>query len=241
MNITKKEYNRQKYLKNREENIRKSKERYQNNKEHCIKVQKAYDSKHREELKEYAKNWRLKNPEYYRKYSTENREKLSKKRVEYDSKNREHRNKVYRKFYSIKENIESRKKRTNQYRLKHRERLNKNTRLKRINDPNFRMRGCLYGRVRDALKHNYKSAHTMELIGCTVDELWIHLESKFEPWMTRENHGLWHVDHIKPCFKFDLTDPAQQRECFNYTNLQPLWAVDNLSKGYKYEENKIQS
>ena len=239
MNITKKEYNRQKYLKNRGENIRKSKERYQNNKEHCIKVQKAYDSKHREELQEYAKNWRLKNPEYYRKYSTENKEKLSKKRVEYDSKNREHRNKVSRKFYLIKENIESRKKWVNQYRLKHRERLNKNTRLKRINDPNFRMRGCLYGRVRDALKHNYKSAHTMELIGCTIPELWIHLESKFKPLMTRENHGLWHLDHIKPCFKFDLTDPAQQRECFNWSNLQPLWAVDNLRKGYKYEKNKI--
>ena len=51
--------------------------------------------------------------------------------------------------------------------------------------------------------------------------------------MTWDNHGEWHIDHIKPCASFDLTDADQQRECFNYTNLQPLWAKDNLSKGAK--------
>ena len=48
--------------------------------------------------------------------------------------------------------------------------------------------------------------------------------------MTKENYGEWHVDHIKPCASFDLTDPEQQAICFHYTNLQPLWAVDNIKK-----------
>lgn len=54
--------------------------------------------------------------------------------------------------------------------------------------------------------------------------------------MSWENYGEWHIDHIKPCSSFDLSDPKQQKECFNYTNLQPLWAIDNLKKSYKYEK-----
>jgi len=102
---------------------------------------------------------------------------------------------------------------------------------KRKTDVNWRLRLNLRNRVYLVLKGYSKSAHTMELIGCTIDELWVHLESKFQPWMTRENYGLWHVDHIKACAKFNLADPAQQRICFHWSNLQPLWAHDNLSKG----------
>ena len=102
---------------------------------------------------------------------------------------------------------------------------------KRKTDVNWRLRLNLRNRVYLVLKGYSKSAHTMELIGCTMIELWKHLESKFQPWMTRENYGLWHVDHIKACAKFNLADPAQQRICFHWSNLQPLWARDNLSKG----------
>ena len=81
----------------------------------------------------------------------------------------------------------------------------------------------------------------MELLGCTIEELWKHLELKFEPWMTRENYGLWHADHIKACANFDLSDPAQQRECFHYSNFQPLSAFDNMSKGAKTISRDITS
>jgi hypothetical protein len=73
----------------------------------------------------------------------------------------------------------------------------------------------------------------MGLIGCSVPQLRKHLEAQFTEGMTWDNHGEWHIDHIKPCASFDLTDAEQQLECFNYTNLQPLWASDNLSKGAK--------
>lgn len=58
-----------------------------------------------------------------------------------------------------------------------------------------------------------------------------YIEAKFEIGMTWDNFGAWHVDHIIPCVAFDLTTESGQLECFNYSNLQPLWAVDNLSKG----------
>ena len=52
-----------------------------------------------------------------------------------------------------------------------------------------------------------------------------------------DNYGEWHIDHIRPCSSFDLTIQEQQVQCFNYKNLQPLWAIDNISKGAKYEHS----
>lgn len=101
------------------------------------------------------------------------------------------------------------------------------------NDPNFRLRCNISSRLSHALSNGHKSLKTMELLGCSLEEFWQHLESQFQPGMTRENYGKWHVDHIKPCISFDLTKISQQKECFHYTNLQPLWAEENLKKGSK--------
>lgn len=75
-----------------------------------------------------------------------------------------------------------------------------------------------------------KSAKTLELIGCTLPFLREYIEARFLPGMSWENRTDWHVDHILPCASFDLTKPEQQRACFHYSNLQPLWAADNLKK-----------
>lgn len=64
-----------------------------------------------------------------------------------------------------------------------------------------------------------------------MTEFKTHLAALFRPGMTWENYGIWHVDHIKACAKFDLSLPAQQKICFHYSNLQPLWALDNIRKG----------
>lgn len=93
----------------------------------------------------------------------------------------------------------------------------------------------LRDRLRDLLRKtgSKKSNPTLKLVGCSKDELRRHLESKFQPGMSWANRDKIHIDHIIPCASFDLTDPQQQRQCFHYTNLQPLWAKDNLSKGAK--------
>lgn len=70
-------------------------------------------------------------------------------------------------------------------------------------------------------------------LGCSVVELKLYLESKFLPGMTWENYGKWHVDHIMPLSKFDLTDSAQFKKAVHFSNLQPLWATDNIKKGNK--------
>jgi len=109
-----------------------------------------------------------------------------------------------------------------------------------MNDPHFRMAILLRGRLRKALKRiRYgvaarKYAHTLDLLGCSMEFFMKYIEAQFKPGMTWERYGEWHVDHIRPCASFDLTDPAQQKVCFGYKNLQPLWAVDNLKKGAKW-------
>jgi hypothetical protein len=102
-------------------------------------------------------------------------------------------------------------------------------------DTNFRLVYLLRGRIRTAIKKGCKSAQTMELLGCSIEEVKSHLESQFTEGMTWDNHGEWHIDHIIPCASFDLTDPEQQKKCFHYTNLQPLWASENISKGARLE------
>lgn len=102
------------------------------------------------------------------------------------------------------------------------------------NDPNFRFENQMRCRIRHALKNKgVKSSSTVKLLGASIPFVRGYLESKFLPGMGWHNHGEWHIDHRRPCASFDLSDPEQQRACFHYSNLQPLWAVDNLRKGVK--------
>ncbi len=78
-----------------------------------------------------------------------------------------------------------------------------------------------------------KSARTLDLLGCSVGRFMEYMHAHFQPGMTWSNYGLWHIDHITPCAKFNLDNPEEQKKCFNWLNLQPLWAHDNLSKGCK--------
>lgn len=104
--------------------------------------------------------------------------------------------------------------------------------LKRKANPSMRIESSLRGRIYKAVKKPGKLASFQELCGCSREFLRGRLESFFRPGMTWDNYGpIWHVDHIRPCSSFDLTHLSQQRECFHYSNLQPLFAVDNLRKG----------
>ena len=107
-------------------------------------------------------------------------------------------------------------------------------------DPSFRFRSNLASLINTSIRKQFgsKASRTHDLIGCTVAELRQHLEAQFTDGMSWENYGKhgWHVDHIRPCASFDLTDSEQQRQCFHYTNLQPLWATDNIKKGAKWQD-----
>lgn len=109
-------------------------------------------------------------------------------------------------------------------------------------DPNYKMRKLLRTRLCHALKGNLKAASTLKLLGTTVEHLYQHLEAQFLPGMNWQNHGRgndkWVVDHMMPIRCFDLTQEDQQRKCFHWTNLQPLWDPDNNAKRDKVPTNR---
>jgi hypothetical protein len=110
---------------------------------------------------------------------------------------------------------------------------------KRKEDPKIRLRHNLETRMRIAIKQGdgeNVSINFEELVGCTIDNLWDYLEGFFDDVNVQDNYCVdWVIDHIKPCALFDMSDPQQQRDCFHWSNLQPLTCVENSSKGAKYE------
>jgi len=100
-----------------------------------------------------------------------------------------------------------------------------------------KLRKRLRKRIKNVLKGNPKSLSLTKSLGCTYKELKLYLESLFQPGMTWQNYGKWHIDHIRPCASFDLSKPEEQLKCFHFSNLQPLWAEENLSKGKRREKS----
>ena len=182
------------------------------------KKMKQDNQKFKLNKKKYNKEYFLKNKNeilaQQKQYRLENKDKIKQRRL----KDREKRNELQR-----------------QYRQDNKLKINKYFRNKRKIDSNYKITCNLRRRVLSALRGQTKSKSTIKLLGCSLDFLWDFLEKKFTKGMTKKNYGLWHLDHVKPCASFDLTDPKQQKECFHYTNLQPLWAADNYKKGAKYE------
>jgi hypothetical protein len=111
-------------------------------------------------------------------------------------------------------------------------------RVKKATNPEYRLICSMRTRIRTALNRagTARADDTMDLIGCSSNFLRRHMEVLWEPGMSWGNYGFngWHIDHIKPCCLFDLSNEEDQRQCFHWTNLQPLWWQDNLSKGTQY-------
>jgi len=97
----------------------------------------------------------------------------------------------------------------------------------------YRLSARIRSRISTVLRGTPKNGPLTTLLGCSIPDLRRHLENLFLPGMNWNNYGQWHVDHVRPCAKFNLTKPIEQRACFHFTNLQPLWAKENISKGAK--------
>lgn len=108
---------------------------------------------------------------------------------------------------------------------------------KNMEIPSARLRKRVMSRIWSAMKgSNVFSRGSFSMVGCSVGFLRSYIEGKFQNGMTWENYGEWHVDHIRPCASFDLSDKEQVLQCFNWRNLQPMWASENISKGANYAQ-----
>lgn len=191
---------------------------------------KKYRETHKEKRKEILHNYYIKHKEkikkYHRKHYLKNKEKISEYGKKYRELNKDKTSKRI-KSWTLK-NIKRIKEQRNNRKIQR----SQQDKLRRKVDINFKLTHNLRVRILHALNGETKSTSTLKLIGCSLEELKKHLEKQFQPGMTWKNHTIdgWHIDHIKQCILFDLSKKSEQEKCFNYKNLRPLWAIDNLSR-----------
>lgn len=216
---------------------------------HCKQCRNT-NPRTKEYTKIYGKEYYKNNTDKRKKYLEDNKELLKERRKERNSRDEIKKKQLeYAKHYRItnKDKIDANKDKYKEYMknyyIKNKDKLREQKHIYDKNrmetDINYRVTKNLRGRVRSALKNNWKSANTMELIGCDIETLKMHIEAEFDDKMSWDNYGsYWHIDHIKPCASFNMSDPEQQKLCFNWSNLQPLEAVENLKKGAKINWKK---
>lgn len=187
--------------------------------------------KTREEKREYdRKRYQEKKAEIAakrKKYREENPEKIKEQKRRYREENKEKIAAQKRAAYQA--NPEYFKARSKAWREKNKAKYNAYSKKRLDDDINARLAHRLRTQI-----GSYIHRHTaVEELGCTIREFREYLAERFLEGMTWQNYGEWHVDHIKPLASFDLTDEEQFKVACHYTNLQPMWAKDNLQKGRK--------
>jgi hypothetical protein len=197
------------YIKYKDTSKNCSKKYYENNKEECVEKAREY-----REINKYSLS--VSKKEYYLK----NKDEIISKNSVYCKENKERRNELARENYH-KNN------------LKENKRIYTNNRLK--NDPLFKLIFNTRTLIRNSIKRQYteKSKKTKEILGCSFEEFKIYLEEQFDENMNWDNQGsYWHMDHKKP-ISLAMSE-EEVYELNHYTNFQPLYWEDNLTKGNKY-------
>jgi hypothetical protein len=167
-----------------------------------------------------------------------NREDKKRKAAEYRATHREEYKSYFKALDAKKDptRVAGAKRRSRKWQLANAELICKRISDRLKTDADYRIRCLLRGRIRAAVAGKRKIDDTMALVGINLDGLKLHIESLFVRGMNWDAfmRGEIHIDHKRPCASFDLSRPDHQRECFHYTNLQPLWKFENLSKGAKF-------
>jgi len=202
------------------------------------KAGRKYYSENAEKQRVYRKEYYKKNKDKIlanmKEYYENNKDEFIERANQWATNNPEKRTKIAHRYY--RKTIDIRKEYHEGYYKRNKERLkpirSKYKRERMANDIEFKLACSVREKTCKAIKYGYKHKKTLELLGCNIKQLKKHLEQQFEKGMTWDNWGRygWHIDHIIPIASFDLTKEDEQEKCFHYTNLQPLWATENLKK-----------
>lgn len=169
-----------------------------------------------------------------KQYRKDNAEEHRARRRDYIARNREKYRAVNRTWYACHRETTSARQRD--YYQTNKAQIHARRRAKRQTDVNTRLCCNLRGRLFHAVKAGTKTGSAVRDLGCSIVELKAYLAAMFSSGMSWDNYGAWEIDHIRPLAAFDLTDPEQAKQACHHTNLQPLWAAENRSKGARVEE-----
>jgi hypothetical protein len=209
---------------------------------------KEYYKEYREANKEYYKEYREANKDYNKEYYKQNKETIVKQNKEYREANKDtikikakeyrerdkEKNKEYNDEYrkANKDKINEQRK---EYRKANKDKINEARKQRELTDPVFKLRVLIAKNIKKTFrKRSYENPNkTKEILGCSFEEFKIYIESKFEPWMTWENRGLyngqpnygWDIDHIIPMATAETIEDVIRLN--HYTNLQPLCSYIN--------------
>lgn len=160
-------------------------------------------------------------------YKKNNKAKVQENHKEYYEKNKETIAEYYKDHY--KENKDTYMANNRKWRQENRETINEKANERFRTNSTARLIKNARTRISKALKG--QSIRSIKLIDCNIQFLKDWLQSNFNENMTLENYGTyWHMDHVIPCSHFDLTNEDEIRDCFRWTNLQPMLASENICK-----------
>ena len=175
----------------------------------CRTCNREYNSKNKEKIKTYNKN----------RYENNKVEILNKIKIYHQN------NKESIKLYAKKWFVDNKHK------------VNEYNRNKYQNDIIFKIKLTLRNYLNQKIKSHKKDDSSLILLGCPVNEFKEYFQSLFLPEMTWENHGeIWEIDHILPCSSFNLMNPNEQRLCFHFSNLQPLFKTTEIAESFGYTD-----
>jgi uncharacterized protein with HEPN domain len=192
----------------------------QNNKD---KVKEYYNKTIDKQL-EYGKEWRDKNKPYTQEYSKKHYKENKKAKKEY-----------HKQYLLIGDNKQKHQDKIKEW-FKNNPNYSKEYVSERYkNDINFKLKSNLRSRFFNSIKNESKISSVLKLLGCTIKELKQYLEKQFKPEMNWENWGeIWELDHIISCCSFNLNKFEEQKKCFHYTNLQPLFKTTKIAESFGY-------
>lgn len=249
-----KEKNKEYMEKNKETILEKARLYAQNNKGKNAERRRKYKENNKEKINKYSEEYRLKNKEKIKAYFEANSEKIKEQKKKYYEENKETFKEYNKKYFENnreqiiqkqKEYYQRNKERIKEY-LKDYNKKNKNKIMEKKKiyhnykletDPIYNINNNIRTYVRKTLTKDYKPARTEELLGCKINDFKKYLEDQFDENMNWDNYGkYWQVDHILPVVYFNMVDPVEQKICWNYMNLRPCEASENLRKSGSLSE-----
>lgn len=232
-----KEYKKEYYLENKEDIIESKKVYYKSNKDIILLKAKEYVINNIDKVKDYKNEYNKNNPnlEYHKKYREDNREEISEKRKEYYKNNKD---KIKKYQFDNREHLNSKKK---EYRDANKDYFNSIKREyiknKKINDPLYKLTCSIRSLITQSFKGQFtkKSKRTIEILGCDFETFKEHIENQFTDDMSWDNYAsYWQLDHKTPISWSKCEEDVYKLN--HYTNFQPLFWKENISKGNRWKD-----